>query len=626
MRQAPLVMRAACTLLAFGLGFTAGPAAAGRDPGPVRDLHYGEVLFHFYQDDYFNSLTHLLAARKQHRVSHHSDEAELLLGGLYLSYGQHDEAGRIFERLLDTGVTDEVRDRAWFFLAKIRYQRGYLDEADRALAAIEGPMPEPLEAEKQLLHAQVLLSAGRYDEAIDLLDRWQGPEQWVGYAKFNLGVALVRVGRLEEGARLLDEVGMLRVDSEELKSLRDKANLALGYARLQNAEPELAKPVLQRVRLEGAFSNKALLGAGWADSAEERYGQALVPWLALSRRNLLDSAAQESMLAIPYAYAQLADNGEAADRYSRAIDAFRAEIVRLDESIAWIREGRLADTLLEQEASDGTGWFWRLDELPDSRESRYLYHLMARHEFQEGLKAYRDLRELDRNLAGWAASIVAFRAMLEAQELAYEKRLPLIESSLDGVDIDALVARRVELAAKLDDIERRQDAVALGTSRERRQWAALEAIGRELDRLPEGPAVSEARDKHRLLHGVLLWNVERDYKARLWRERQSLRELERAVSQAQKRHYRVDAARRAAPEKFVEFGARIESIAPRITAMRLRVAHALEGQQDHLQALAIDELERQKGRLDAYTVQARFALATIYDRLSAGASMAEASP
>jgi len=80
----------------------------------IRDPYYGEVLFHFYQQDEFTALTHLLVARQTGTVSHHAAEAELLLGGLYLSYGQHRRAGEIFDRLLDETADREVRSRAWF--------------------------------------------------------------------------------------------------------------------------------------------------------------------------------------------------------------------------------------------------------------------------------------------------------------------------------------------------------------------------------------------------------------------------------------------------------------------------------------------------------------------------------
>ncbi len=58
----------------------------------VQDLHYGDVLFHFYQDDNFEALTRLLAYGQWGRLPHHLADAELLAGGLYLSLGMHNEA------------------------------------------------------------------------------------------------------------------------------------------------------------------------------------------------------------------------------------------------------------------------------------------------------------------------------------------------------------------------------------------------------------------------------------------------------------------------------------------------------------------------------------------------------
>ena len=46
----------------------AQPAGAAKgDPEPivVKDPHYGEVLFYFYQEDYFPAIVRLLAAEKQ---------------------------------------------------------------------------------------------------------------------------------------------------------------------------------------------------------------------------------------------------------------------------------------------------------------------------------------------------------------------------------------------------------------------------------------------------------------------------------------------------------------------------------------------------------------------------------
>ena len=46
----------------------------------------------------------------------------------------------------------------------------------------------------------------------------------------------------------------------------------------------------------------------------------------------------------------------------------------------------------------------------------------------------------------------------------------------------------------------------------------------------------------------------------------------------------------------------------------MRVADSMADQGDFLKSIAVGELQAQKQRLDVYTVQARFALAAIYDR------------
>ena len=220
-------------------------------------------------------------------------------------YGEHSgrlQPGRsaeIFERLLAYGVEQEIRNRTWFFLAKIWHQRGYLAESQLALDKIDTELPEPLEAERHMLQAQLLIENNQHDQAIALLADWPGKDIWASYAKFNLGVALARSGRVDGAADILQQLGKLDPLNEELSSLRDKANLALGYAYLQDRQPVAAKTPLQRVRLDGPFSNKALLGVGWADAEIDNYRRALVPWMELKDRDLLDPAVQESMLAIP---------------------------------------------------------------------------------------------------------------------------------------------------------------------------------------------------------------------------------------------------------------------------------------------------------------------------------------
>ena len=598
--------------------FTVLPGLAeadkNRDPIVVQDAHYGEILFHFYQDDYFPAIVKLLAAQSRQQVGNHVDDAELLLGGMFLSYGHHLEAAEIFERLLADNVNEDIRNRTWFFLAKIWFQRGYLDESKQALARIDGKLPKNLEREANMLHAQLLIDSGDYGGAVAMLDDWKGRTEWASYARFNLGVALVRNGQLQEAKRILDDLGDMNPFNEELTSLRDKANLALGYALLQDKQPGAAKAPLQRVRLEGPFSNKALLGVGWADAEEERFDRALVPWMELRSRDLLDPAVQESMLAIPYALAQLDSVSQAADHYLNAIEAFYEESNRIDTTIGHLESGEFFDAFVSNDPLDSTGWYWQMQELPQGPEARYLFHLLSTHEFQEGLKSYRDLNYLYRNLESWEDNIGVYANMLETRRIAYEERLPRTMDALDRADIESLVNRKLEYDALLNDIERNGDWLALANKYEFQLWGEITGYEATPALQANIPEAEEVRRKIQLLKGTLQWNLERDFKDRLWRIRRDLRKTGEALVETQRARRKVDDSMREQPLEFDAFADRVNGLEPRIQGMKLRVADAMADQRAFLQSIAVGELQAQKERLDIYTVQARFALAAIYDR------------
>ena len=605
-------------------GQPAQAAKDGPDPIVVKDPHYGEVLFYFYQEDYFPAIVRLLAAQDQASLDEHAEEAELLLGGLYLSYGHHLEAARIFEELLAGNVDPEIRNRTWFFLAKIWLQRGYLDEAQNALSRLSEDLPKNLWREAQMLQSQIFINSGQYDRAIALLQEWKGRTEWASYAKFNLGVALVRSGHVAAAAEILDELGDLNPFNDELTSLRDKANLALGYSLLQNGQPAAAKGPLQRVRLEGPFSNKALLGVGWADAEVENYGRALVPWMELRGRDLLDSAVQESMLAIPYALAKLDAISQAADHYLNAIEAFYEETNRIDRTIGFIESGEIFDEFLADDPLDSTGWYWRLEELPEGPEARYLYHLLARHEFQEGLKNYRDLHYLHENLDRWQQSVGVYANMLETRRQAYEERLPRIEGALARADLDGMVDRKLEFDSLLNDIERSGDWLALANKSEFEMWGEITGLESTPALAADIPEAEEVSDKIQLLKGVLQWQLERDFHDRLWRIRRDVRKTGEALVETQRARRQIDDTMRNEPLRFQELSSRVYGLTPRIEGMKMRVADAMNEQGDFLKSIAVGELLAQKQRLDVYTVQARFALAAIYDRAATTVSEASA--
>ena len=615
MVTARAIVACCCSVLTC-LAPTASALAGNDGPAPiiVKEPHYGEILFYFYQEDYFPAIVRVLAAQERGQLAAHAAEAELLKGGLYLSYGHHLEAADIFERLLADNVNPEIRDRTWFFLAKIWRQRGYVDKAQRALDNIGEDLPEDVEREARMLRAQLLIDDGDYDRAIAMLQDWKGRTEWSRYAQFNLGVALVRSGRVDEAKKILEELGGIDPWNEELTSLRDKANLALGYALLQSGQPHAAKMPLQRVRLEGPFSNKALLGVGWADAELDSYQRALVPWMELRGRDLLDPAVQESMLAIPYALAKLDSISQAADHYLNAVEAFYEESGRIDRTISHIESGRFFDEFLSEDPLDSTGWYWRMQSLPEGPEARYLFHLLATHEFQEGLKNYRDLNYLWNNLDRWQRSVDVYGNMLETRRLAFEERLPRVQEALARADIDGMVQRKLEFDAMLNDIEHSGDWLALATAREFEMWGEITSFEKTPALSANMPEAEEVRDKIRLLKGVLRWGLEKDFKERLWNIRRDLRETGEALVDTQRARRQVDDSMHRQPDEFRAFDEGVYGLELRIESLKMRVGDAMSEQRAFLQAIAVGELQAQQRRLDTYTVQARFALAAIYDR------------
>ena len=389
---------------------------------------------------------------------------------------------------------------------------------------------------------------------------------------------------------------------------------------LQADSPAAARTALDRVRLVGPYATRALLGVGWADAALGQYQDALTPWTELHGRSLLDAAVQESYLAVPYAYGKLNANAQAADFYEAAIKSFDDEAQTIDTAVTRISSGHMLDDLLrgEPQARD-LGWYWQLKKLPDAPESRYLYSLLADNDFQEGLKNYRDLGFLGGALSHWDDNLEAYRDMVDARRLAYAERLPRADALLASNATAGMLAERAAIDSRLTAIETGADVAALGSPKEQVQWAKVKQLDAAAANASgaDNAQLATERDKIKLMKGVLYWRLDAQFKERSYAERRALRALDAQLNEAQNRWVRVQRARGSVPTNTDEFAARITELVARIGQLKERLSQSAQQQQQYLERLASQALLEQKERLAAYQVQARFALADIYDRASA---------
>ena len=203
--------------------------------------------------------------------------------------------------------------------------------------------------------------------------------------------------------------------------------------------------------------------------------------------------------------------------------------------------------------------------------------------------------------------------MLETRKEAYAQRLPLVEDALARADLDGMVQAKLDFDATLNSAEQKNDWLALATKSEFNMWGEIAALDSTPALKTIIPEAVEVQDKIDLLKGVLQWDLERDFKDRLWRIRRDLHQTGEALVATQRSRRQIDETMRTEPVRFEELSTRVYGLAPRIEGMKMRVEDALAKQRTFLQAIAVGELQAQKGRLDVYTIQARFALAAIYD-------------
>ncbi len=612
-------------VLITGLMFAVSSAMAGTSaPKTLKDLYFGESLYYAFQEDWFDAIARLDTELAQHHgldepklatLYYHINHAEFAVGDFELAYRMHLRAGRAITAVIEGNVEEPVRNEAIFRLAKIYFQKDQPVNALYAVERIQGAVPPNIRDDLSFLHAQILMANGRFSEAAQILRDLQDAKSLEGFNTYNLGISLLRDGKQQEGRRYLDLSGQIDSNNALALAVKDKSNLVLGSKLLDESNFEGAKQVLDRVRLKGPFSNRALLGSGWADAFRNQFERALVPWSILATRQVTDPSVQEAMLAVPYAYGKLNVHSQAALMYGSALEKFGTEVDKLSASIKSIREGHFLRALVREELEQDANWVVKLRELPETPETYYLLELMASHDFQQSLKNYLDLEELRKKLESWENDLEAFEEIIAQRRAYYEPLLPAIDREFRR--LDSQMRLRLE---QRDRIEKRLKAMLvmprpdyLTTSQERiigEQIAQLE------QRLSAGGSAVPGEIKARImrLRGVLHWNIYTDYDRRFTEAHTHLRELNQVVNQLKKQYTAFVRTRQAATQSYEGYDDGIRRQRSLIREARTTVSELMARQGHMLETMAVTELSRRRERLAEFQIKARFAMADSYDR------------
>ncbi|MEN8720567.1 MAG: hypothetical protein ABF296_09935 [Oceanococcaceae bacterium] len=430
----------ASTLALSGILCTGTAVAFEPQPG---DLTQNRALYQHTMGNHLESILTLMTATDT------DADRGLFTTHALLSYGLYNAAEQRFLQMLAAGeLSRDERADLYLRLSRYAFERGYDDAAAATLQAMEDDLGNTRFYDRELLAAMVAGRRGELDDSIRRLDNRRVSGR-TNFGKYNLAMALYAAGD-DRGARAnLDQIGRELVSDPLEHALRDQANLTLAYDYLRTANGSAALPILQRIRLDGPFSEKALLALGWAElstlAAESirlaegqtsdtiggvlgailapgkvnedlrqrlgmlrarrdgddqtlRYRRAINAWQTLAQRDVRQTAVLEVEVALPWALSQLGET-EAAQRYYKVgIARLQTASDRVDSAIAAVRDGRMFETLIRNKPDQFSGWAWRATELADADETWYLAELLASSTFQEALKNYRDLRQLERRL------------------------------------------------------------------------------------------------------------------------------------------------------------------------------------------------------------------------------------
>ncbi len=618
--------------LAVLLFVTHSAIAGEKERLELKDPYFGEALYYAHQGEHFDAISRLDTELKQYygvdepqldSLYFHINEAEFSVGDFELSYRMHRRAGRAIQAVIEGNVDPAVRNEAIFRLARIYFQKEQNVNALHTIERIEGDLPSDIVNDVAFLKGQIYMVNGKFAEAEKIFQSLENAKSHEGFAAYNLGVSRLAQEKEEQGISSLAKAGQVSGKDRAVLAIKDKANLTLGSRLLEKGELQAATQYLERVRLDGPFSNRALLGLGWAEVKTEHYDRALVPWSILAKRNVTDQSVQEAMLGVPYSYGKLGLYGKSALNYGRALDAIGTELDKLDSSVKSIKEGKFLKALVREEIKKDRNWVIRLRELEDTPETYYLMSLMASHDFQSSLQNYLDLEQLRKRLESWDENYNSYEDMIALRRQYYEPLLPGIDAQFRKLDsvIRLRLEQRDRLDARLQSMLVAPRPEFLATAPERIAGEAIAKLEKRIgkEQLRAKPDVAHRIDR---LKGYLHWNIHTEYDERFTQAFQNLYALDKDIVRLKEIYGSFVRTRQAATQSYEGYDEQIRRLRIK-TRNALGTVETLMARQGHmLEVMAVNQLVQRRQRLEESQVKARFAMAESYDR----ATMSQSQP
>lgn len=588
-------------LLLTSLSIPAAAATRIDQPHRVSDPGYGAILFEYYQQHWFAAMSEALMALETGTLPTQRQQAQVLLGALYAHYGMPDEAEALFRSLLADAVDPALAPGIWLHLAELHYRKQRFIDALTLLDEQIGTPPEELLRPFHALRTRVLMRLGRFEETGVALAHVE-ESSLSAYLRYNLAVSRINSGDGQAGVDLLWQVVNLIPGDEETNALKDRAMLALGVHYLRSGDGARARELLRAARLEGPYSEMALLlhARAWIDSNQPV--RALGSLQALGARSLQFEETQEALLSLPWLYQLLGDHSRAAAGYRDAIQRYTEHYRYLSELEKKIRAGIWFRELVQEPV-----WSTAMDALPPFTPARVesfptFRQLFASHPFHTRWRDYHEqLRQLHL-LQRWQQRLPAIEEMVAAQIRKHRQQVPLAEAMLSALEQAGWPARRDQLEARFRHGQQQNDLAMFASEEELRLLAALEEAETLINRWPE-KIKPEIRERLTLQKGLLLWQLQENMVPRQWQRERELRDLSPLLTEMDALAKRVAQAAKGDSHRVVALGHKLAGLYNELAQLERRGDVLLQRQQQEIEALALHQITATRDRLKAFTAE-----------------------
>ncbi len=590
---------------------TTAQAAQPRHEQGVQDLAYGVALYQLFQQHNLAAITEITAAQQRQQLTHQGDDAQLLLGGLYYDFGLPEDSEKIFRQMLNEKKPAPIRNRVWFNLARVQYEKGNFARARELLARIDGDLPSQRRAQQYYMLSNIDVKEKQFDQAQQALKKIDPDFIWRDYARYNLGVARLVS---QQDRHWLEALLQRKTSDDELIALQDSARYILGLSALRNNDMYQALDDFSAIHADSPLSNRALLASGWAWYKKSFPANAIKFWRILQKRNQPDAASLESKIAVADAYEKKGDKSLAIDTYRKAANDYDRFLFDLDVVSEKIRQPEFIASL-NAAANDSPPP--KKSAHPGATDSLlYLSDLLSRDDFQQALKNYRQLVEIQHALERWRDKMPLYALMLKERKQLFESRRDQLDSAENERRLQQLKTQRDELADQVQRIKNEQDFHALANEDEVDYLDQLEEIKKLADKLQPARDVSKARERYRIMSGLLDYRLATEFPARFWKLKRALQLLDRALDQATQSTRSLSRAAEQNARNMIDFDRRIAGQDSAISQQLERVNELLQRQQATIARQAQMVIQQRRDHATALRLSARYSAARLLDEIA----------